>query len=169
MNCPNQVTLSAFCDGELSEGESGAIRRHVAECRDCRQFVNELRLLGHLGRAALAAIPAASSPAANVIQVTAQKHLSPRFFSLTFAAAAAVLAWCIFLWPNKPHPKPLESKSATRQSSGQIQQSEDAAFEQWAAPYRRLQIPLVPLDEAASYKPAPVQPFKPENIERNPL
>jgi hypothetical protein len=48
-------------------------------------------------------------------------------------------------------------------------ESPEAAFEQWVAPYRKLHIPLVPMDVAARYNPDPIPPIRFNDIERNHL
>jgi anti-sigma factor (TIGR02949 family) len=35
--------LSGFLDGELSKTEAAAIRRHLADCRNCEVFLDTLR------------------------------------------------------------------------------------------------------------------------------
>jgi anti-sigma factor RsiW len=59
-----------------------------------------------------------------------------------------------------PHPSPSIAETVKRVQSGGAEES-DAAFERWAAPYRGLQIPLVPLEEAANYTPPEIRPVQP--------
>lgn len=55
MKCDNiKEDLSAYIDNELDEKESGEIRKHLAECKDCNKEFNELSatvaLLGKMKR-----------------------------------------------------------------------------------------------------------------------
>jgi len=49
----------------------------------------------------------------------------------------------------------------------QSKESEDTAFEQWAAPYRELHIPLVSMEVVESYNPSPIPPILPDDFEIN--
>ena len=45
MRHPNEETLNDYVDELLSEGETLDVRRHLDECRECKQTVAELREL----------------------------------------------------------------------------------------------------------------------------
>ena len=86
------------------------------------------------------------------------------------AAAAAVVAILIGAWLGLNHSGSRQTAAPPHQvavAGISSEQSEDAAFAQWLAPYRNLKIPLVPMEVAANYNPAPVFPTRPDNIERN--
>ncbi|MGI6642496.1 MAG: DUF4349 domain-containing protein [Bacillota bacterium] len=54
MNCRDfQELLSAHIDGELSAEETECLRRHIRECSECRQVLNELSLV----KSALSSLP----------------------------------------------------------------------------------------------------------------
>jgi anti-sigma factor RsiW len=174
MNCPDYETLAALADGELETGRPLEIERHLAECANCRQFVEEMQWVDERGRAALGTIPVGEAPVTRTVWARACWRTQWRPISLA-AAAAMAIALSVWTWLAKNsagrHEAPHQIAPGSRAASGanrQVEESEDAAFEQWAAPYRKLQIPLVPMEVAANYSPPPVSPIQPNGIERNP-
>src|ERR1041385_7742967 len=43
MECPNEFTWAMFSDAELPETETWNLRRHLAECADCRELAAALQ------------------------------------------------------------------------------------------------------------------------------
>ena len=91
-------------------------------------------------------------------------------------AAALVLFLSIGIWIASSHlsgnstaaaPHQVETATTTADSNRQPKESDDIAFEQWAAPYRELHIPLVSMEVAENYHPAAILPVLPADIERN--
>jgi len=87
---------------------------------------------------------------------------------MPLAAAAAALFICV--WLGFSHSSSRQTAALPHEvavTSNGSEESEDAAFAQWLAPYRELNIPLVPMEVAASYDPAPVLPTQPDNTKGN--
>lgn len=93
---------------------------------------------------------------------------------VTLAAAAVILAGgLVALWlvghtskepRSVPPPGKVATMAATEGRGGGA--SADESFARWAAPYRRLQIPLVPIEEAACYNPPEIRPALPDMAAR---
>ncbi len=62
MDCNFAVKVSMLLDGELSPEESAGVRKHLAECPECREMESDFRFFRERIRDALAA-DAAVSPA----------------------------------------------------------------------------------------------------------
>lgn len=169
MSCPDPQTISAFADGELEAKEAADVERHVAQCANCRESIEEMRWLEQRGRAALEAIEVGEAASHKVVYLKPFWLRWARPMPLAAAAAAAV---AMFIGGSLVfgHLGSRQTASLPRQAVGASSssvESEDAAFAQWLAPYRELNIPLVPMEVAANYNPAPVLPTRPDNIERN--
>jgi anti-sigma factor RsiW len=178
MTCPDRQTLSVFADDELDAAKALDVERHVAACANCRQFVHEMQWLEDRGRAALDAINVGNSFASNVVRPSPlwpkwARPLSPA------AAAAALVACSIWMWfaasqagrdkaPSGSH-QIARTTPAPTSANGQSEESMERAFDQWAAPYRGLRIPLVPIEVAASYDPSSIPPVIPTLEDRNQL
>lgn len=166
MNCPDPQIISALADGELDPKQAAEVERHVARCASCRRSLEEMRSLEQRGRAAVEAIDVGEAAIQNVV------YLRPfwlRWVGPMPLAAAAAAVVAIFIGTrlalnhSSSHQKPTSAPAAAASSD----ESEDAAFAQWLEPYRNLNIPLVPMDVAANYDPAPILPTRPDNIGRN--
>jgi len=176
MRCPDHQTISAFVDRELESAQAVEVERHVAECPSCRQWVEEMQWLDHRGRAALGAIHIGEMPTPNIVWWKPMWLKSSRPLPLA-AAAAVVIALSIWTWfasgrfSRRPVPSAPHQVASIREAPpvAEGDESRDRAFEQWAAPYRELNIPLVSMEAAESYSPAPILPVLPENMERNHL
>jgi anti-sigma factor ChrR (cupin superfamily) len=152
MSCPDHETLSAFADSELDASERANIERHLTSCASCREFVEEMSRLDASGRVALRSISVTERRRSVVILETAKRS---RWLAL--AAAAVIVATVpLSIWFFSSKPKPAVEPPRTVES---FQGSTDEAFERWAEPYRRLRIPLVPLEELASDKRPEVVPI----------
>lgn len=179
MLCPNQESLAMLIDRELEVSETEAIRRHLAGCRSCREFVEELRRVDACGRAAVQAIPAPKYvPSISVSKTRPEPWALPNF---RFALAAVFIALAVGAWfgterlsrsPSPPPPETVaESPSAAEGKSTDIPTAEhsntartsEEAFARWVEPYQRLQIQLVPMETAANYRPPQILPAYPES------
>jgi hypothetical protein len=172
MCCPDPQTISAFADGELETSHAAEVERHIAKCASCRQFFEEMQWVDNCGRAALGAIRIEESTPANIIWSRPQRWKWARPLSLA-AAAAVVLALSIWTWIASRHSTRHQRASTPHQvasvmstppgGGGQSKVSDDTAFDQWAAPYRQLHIPLVSMEVVENYNPDTVLPISPEN------
>ncbi len=172
MSCPDHQNLSAFVDGELETTQAADVKRHIVECASCRQLVEEMQWLEDCGRASLRAIHVREATTPNIVWWRPVWLRCAR--PTTWAAAAAVVlvlsTWAWFALshsgrdqtPTAPH-QVASVNVTTPSASGQSEEAQDTAFEQWAAPYQRLQIPLVPMEMAANYNPTPILPILPNN------
>src|SRR5688572_10420459 len=91
MPCPDQETLCAFTDASLSPAEIGEVSAHLAQCRTCCEFVEEMRQVDALGRAALEKVPVASQPSLRI-----EKVASPTLFRRIWPALAAAAVLVFF-------------------------------------------------------------------------
>ena len=178
MCCPDHQTISAFADGELEASHAAEVAQHISQCASCRQLFEEMQWVDDCGRAALGAIHIGEPTTANIIWWRSPRRKWARPLSLA-GAAAVVLTLSIWAWIASCHPHPHQTASVPPQvervmatpsgSNGQSKISDDTAFEQWAAPFRELRLPLVSMEMAENYNPAPVLPILPETIEGNHL
>ncbi|MHC4713731.1 MAG: anti-sigma factor family protein [Planctomycetota bacterium] len=186
MSCPDRELLSAFADGELEEPKAAAIERHLAGCPACGEFVGEMRRLDSYGRSSLRAIPVKPSRAAVLLPASARGRRLLRPLTLA-AAAALVIALSIAAWFLASNAIKARKQESVEEGSMQIvtptttramdlaelekmlqlmkgprdEVRSDDAFERWAAPYRLLRIPLVPMEEVANHKPDEIPPTLP--------
>jgi anti-sigma factor RsiW len=164
MNCPDPQTISEFSDGELEPNQAAEIERHIAQCASCRESLKEMQWLEQRGRGALESIPLEDTFSQKIVPLKPSRLRWVGSMPLT-AAAAAVVAVVVGVWLFFNQTASTMRKDAGANISSE--QSEDAAFAQWIEPYRNLNIPLVPMEVAANYNPAPIFPTRPDNVERN--
>ena len=186
MPCPDRELLSAYADGELAAAEHSAVERHLGECAECSKFAAEMRALDSLGRVSLRAIPVTQRPARLTAAAYGRKSVFAR--PAVVAATAVILfglcaiAWLVASRPRTPQ-RGAERAASDEASKGtasrdvrtfvestgtqQPQPRPDDAFEKWAAPYRALCIPLVPMESLANYQPPAAQPVLPAGSKTN--
>jgi len=123
-----------------------------------------LHQLDAWGWSSLRAIKVTAEPALRVVPLIAPRLRLVRPVALA-AAAVFVAGVLVVLWlvaPTRPAPRAVlapgrvAKMAATAERTGAA--SEDEAFARWAAPYRQLHIPLVPIEEAARYSPREIRP-----------
>ena len=186
MNCPDHESLSAFVDGELDPPATAFIERHLEDCAACREFVAEMRWLDTHGRTSLQAVRTTGWKRAVIPMLTQRSRMT---HPLALAATAVVLAsLSVTVWVVTNRPKEADLLGRTSEHAKSFRETEqvtatearlpangverlapsDEAFERWAEPYRRLRIPLIPLEDVANYKPAVVRPIMPEAGRSNP-
>jgi predicted anti-sigma-YlaC factor YlaD len=167
MSCPDRESLSAFADGAVEAPLLAEIERHLSDCAHCREFVLEMRRLNTQGRASLQAIKAAAGAESAPSRRTA---LRARLMCELSLAAAAVLLLTVSAWfatrTRNASRLPTTPVSTKRPSEEKYVMPSDADFEAWAAPYRRLHIPLVPMEDVATYRPREINPIFPESAAR---
>ena len=168
MLCPDQLSLSAFSDGGFEAARAAEIADHVATCAACRAFVDELHQLEAWGRSSLRAIKVTAEPALPVVPLIPPRLRLVRPVALA-AAAVFVAGVLVVLWLGAhtrqatravPVPGRVAEMAATEDRRGSA--SDDETFARWAAPYRQLHIPLVPIEEAARYSPPQIRPALPD-------
>lgn len=177
MNCPEPEIISAFADGELETKEAADVERHVAQCARCRESLEEMQWLERRGRAALEAIPVEETAIQKVVYLKPFWRRWARPVPLVAAAAVAAIlvgmSLAFFHLGGREtasltlEPVSNNNRSISSEASNSPDESEDAAFAQWLEPYRNLNIPLVSMETAANYDPAPIPPARPESVERN--
>lgn len=82
MRCPDQFELQSYLDKELDPRREMVIRRHVAQCLECRVTLSELNEVVSLLQEAIPVVPCP--------QVNTPKRISP-LRKATMAAAAVLL------------------------------------------------------------------------------
>ncbi|PYL01113.1 MAG: hypothetical protein DME19_02645 [Verrucomicrobia bacterium] len=186
MSCFDPESLTAFADGEIDASAVAAIERHLHDCASCRQFVDEMRRLDACGRSALRTIHVMPHGRSVVIPEAATRPRVLRPVALAAAALIFVIVsgafWFVAFRHREPRPAaaPIQAAkspgSTDRLNTAQDKQpasgddfraSSDETFERWAEPYRRLRIPLVPLEEVANHKPPEILPTLPATTKPN--
>jgi anti-sigma factor RsiW len=109
--CPIEIQLTAYLDGELPKDQAVSVETHLASCTSCARELSELRAVKDLARSLVT--PEVSTPewdmAWNAIseRIAAPAHRASRLRSvwLAIAAAAAVLlAAGAGIWTLQPRP-----------------------------------------------------------------
>jgi anti-sigma factor RsiW len=164
MSCPDRESLSAFADGAAEAASRAEIECHLAGCASCREFVAGMRQVNDRGRASLQAIRVDTRAEPMAI---ARKSSRTRLFRALIPAAAAVLlasvtALFIAQRINGGRTRPATA-SKQRPPEEKFVMPSDADFEAWAAPYRRMHVPLVPLEDVPTYRPPEIRPMLPES------
>jgi anti-sigma-K factor RskA len=178
---PDDPRLTAYALGELDAADRQAIEAELEKADEFRQAVEEIVRTAALLNAELTPEPLPGLTHAQRLAIEAKLKpesgkAEPRknFFVTTllggnpfrriavFAGGVAVgfLALIAASWFAAHLQKGPQRASAERaESDGDA--TSDAAFARWAAPYQRLQIPLVSVEEAGSYTPPEILPIRP--------
>jgi hypothetical protein len=166
MSCPDHQTLIAFLDQEIAPAESTALERHLAHCLECDAFVKELQALQRTCESSLKNLPSATLQELDFLKPR-RRFLG---WQIPLKAAAALMACLCVLGLLLAHrlqrsPGDFSQPSLSRTEVSPPEAADaspargDAAFERWAAPYRRLRVPLVPLEQLARYQPPLIPPL----------
>lgn len=122
MGCPDEVTLSAYCDGELEDAEARAVEAHIAGCLACQERLGDMRAADDAASEMFRAMaPPEREPGAMVEGAHAR-----RWGRLGLAAAAVLLAagtgvWMAVRGPAGPAgPDPVgPARVAARDNAGE--------------------------------------------------
>jgi hypothetical protein len=187
MSCPESELLSAFADGAIDAVAGAEVKRHLSTCVSCRERVEEMCWVDALGRSSLRAIrlvPASKPTVLRARPTSSRLFLRPIAFA---AAAVAIILVCFAAWrlddrfretPRVSTPSQRDPDSArSGQNQGKTETgalmdssvfngSPDEAFEHWVEPYRRLQIPLIPMERLSNFNMGTV-PIEPAATKRN--
>lgn len=165
MRCSDQETLTIFADGEIAGMEREMIEQHLAGCEACRDLVNEMRALNSISRTALRSLRV-SPP--RIVLARRRRLLQPLAFAAAAMIALIVLlaAVVVMSWRDGDAVKvaatpPLPAPATAAHSAREVPPLLDEAFERWAAEHRRKQIPLIPMEEVATFEPPQRLPFHP--------
>lgn len=188
MSCPELEMLSAFAADALDATAVTELERHLSTCSSCRQHVEEMRWLDTLGRSALGAIRVSVQRHPILLREAPSRMGLLRPMALAAAAVGLILlsfaAWRIIsdrfqdqrraLAPNQRAPESAraEQNQIKAETGGPVDGavfsgSSDEAFERWVEPYRRLRIPLVPMEDLANFNPGRAIPVEPATTKRN--
>ncbi len=164
MRCPDQETLMMLADGELSAAARAMTERHIAGCDACRDLVDEMRALNSIARSGLRSLRVIPP---RIVLPRRRRLLQPLALAAAMIALAVSLAAILLMnWRGAgvfkvavapPSPAPATTAHVVRDVPPLL----DEPFERWAAEHRRKQIPLIPLEEAATYEPPEILPFRP--------
>jgi hypothetical protein len=99
MKCPDEQTLAAFMEGELSTNAAGELQIHLADCAGCRQAIERLReTIGQLRLARAVEDPHFVSQLLDRLPASRRRHPGRWLVALALAAAAAfVVFWGVSL------------------------------------------------------------------------
>lgn len=101
MKCPDEQTLAAFMEGELSTNAAGELHVHLADCAGCRQAIERLReTAGQLRRARAAEDPNFVSQVLQRLPAGHRRH--PGRWLIVWALPAAA-AFAVFLSASLHH------------------------------------------------------------------
>jgi len=185
--------LTAFALGELDAAERKAVEAELDNTDECRHEVEEIARTAALLHAELAAEPLpgltyaqqlaieaklmsgsgkAGSRDRSLLSVSRERNiirLAVDFVAAVAMIMVAVIATSRFATHSPPDPRQASSPIAqtVKEEESDVSRASDAAFARWAAPYQRLQIPLVPLEETANYVPPEILPIGPAPAIRN--
>ncbi len=101
MKCPDEQTLAAFMEGELSTNAAGELQVHLADCAACRQAFERLReIAGQLRRARADDDPHFVSQVLERLPAGHRRHPGRWLVALALPAAAA---FAVFLSASLHH------------------------------------------------------------------
>jgi hypothetical protein len=90
MKCPDQQTLAAFMEGELSTNAAGELQAHLSDCAGCRQAFERLReTVGRLKHARTAEDPRFVGQVLERLPAGRRRHSVRWLVALALPAAAA--------------------------------------------------------------------------------
>jgi anti-sigma factor RsiW len=113
MACDRSAQVHAFHDGELDAAAARAVEAHLAECPPCASLLDELRRLTRMiGGAPFSAMPERAVSRFYGSWDAARDRGALRTVSWLTAAAAAVLAVGIGMWPRHREAAPVARSNA---------------------------------------------------------
>ena len=117
MTCRHvQQLRDSYLDGELSPSLTAEVHAHLLQCPECQQQVEVIRAVGHVmahdhsepalsrdfARRVVASLPSVGfgRPAGLMTRRSRRQHLWRRVIGASLPAAAAVLFFCVLIWPT---------------------------------------------------------------------
>jgi hypothetical protein len=117
MTCRHvQELRDAYLDAELSSSLMAEVHAHLLQCPECQQQVEMIRVAGHViasdqsgpslkadfASRVVASLPSVGfgKPAGLMTRRVRRRHLWGRVLSSGLPAAAAVLFFCVLVWPT---------------------------------------------------------------------
>jgi len=186
MSCPELELLSAFADGALDATAATEVERHLSTCSSCREYVGEMRWLDALGRSSLGTIRVSAHRNPILLGAGPTRLGFLRPMALAAVAVGLILlsfaAWRVsdrfrgLSRVSAPNQRASDTASADRspitETGGPVDGaafggSSDEAFERWVEPYRRLRIPLVPMEDLAKFNTGRTVPAEPAPTKRD--
>jgi len=108
MNCPDDLVLSSYVDGELDPSEAEEVERHLSLCADCRRKCDDFRRADAAAKKLFEALKQ-SAPAPPIAARPVYRSNWKRF-ALAAAAVILIAAGVIyFVSRNVPRPPPVPS------------------------------------------------------------
>lgn len=177
MSCPESEILSDFADGALDAAAGSKVEHHLSTCSSCREHVEEMRWLDALGRSSLGAIRVAVQRNSTALFEAPTRSGFLRPMALAAAAIGLILlsfaAWRIsngFREPPRASEPNQQVSDSASEDQNQIKAETgarmDETFERWVQPYRRLRIPLVPMEDLANFNTGRTVPAEPAPMKR---
>jgi hypothetical protein len=131
MTCRHvQQLRDSYLDGELSSSLMAEVHAHLLQCPECQQQVEMIRVAGHViasdhaepalgsdfAQRVLASLPTVGfgKPAGLMTRRVRRHYLWRRVISMGLPAAAAILFFCVLVWPSAERssgPKRVAGKS----------------------------------------------------------
>jgi anti-sigma factor RsiW len=186
MSCPELERLAAFADGALDATAGTEIERHLSACSSCRERVEEMSWLDVLGRSSVGAIQVSVERGPILLREAPNRKGLLRPMALASAAVGLILlsfaAWRVSdRFQNQrrasaPQPAAADTARADRNTNTETDAptdgaafsgSWDEAFERWVERYRRLRIPLVPMEDLANFNLGRTIPVEPAPAKRD--
>ncbi|HVP12710.1 MAG TPA: anti-sigma factor [Phycisphaerae bacterium] len=117
MTCRHvQQLRDSYLDGELSSSLSAEVHAHLLQCPECQQKVEMIRVAGHViatdcsepplrpdfAQRVVACLPSVGfgKPAGLMTRRVRRQYFWRRAFGASLPAAAAVLFFCVLVWPT---------------------------------------------------------------------
>jgi anti-sigma factor RsiW len=117
MTCRHvQQLRDPYLDGELSSSLMAEVHAHLLQCPECQQKVEMIRAAGHViahdqaepslsrdfAQRVVASLPSVGfgRPAGLMTRRVRRQHLWRRAIGTSLPAAAAVLFFCVLIWPT---------------------------------------------------------------------
>ena len=148
MSCPDRESLSAFADGAVEAASRAELERHLVGCTHAANFGAGMCRLNERGRDSLQAIPVSARVKPIVV---VRKASRPRLIRALALAAAAVLLMSVAalliahrIKASRPMPVMVSKQPPSEEK---FVPPSDSDFEAWAAPFRRVHVPLVPMED----------------------
>jgi anti-sigma factor RsiW len=131
--CRNTSKISAYHDGELPPAEAEELGRHLRQCADCRQELQELRAISRwLSGSAPPAPPVAVGRLRGHVQPGRDWLVIRVARAVTIAAAAVLIVCAALLWQRQsaaPSPEPWPARWETAAVAAPTSQPALPAFE----------------------------------------